>query len=195
MKEDILKKAGELFLNLGFKSVTMDDIANELGISKKTIYKYFKNKDVLVDESTTIIQETCHQVIEIIIEQNHNPIKETFEIKKMFREMFKNAGSSPIYQLKKYYPKTHEKVISREMCAFSDCITDNIKKGIEQGYYRADTEVEHAVQFYFAIVFYIHENYTLNEVTDIEIKALEYHTRAIATPEGLEELKIQLNNQ
>ncbi len=50
MKEVILKKTGDIFLKLGFKSVTMDDIASELGVSKKTIYKYFKNKEELVHE-------------------------------------------------------------------------------------------------------------------------------------------------
>ena len=53
MKENIITKASELFLTLGFKSVTMDDIANEMGISKKTIYKYFNNKEILVDNCVT----------------------------------------------------------------------------------------------------------------------------------------------
>ena len=47
MKEEIIKKASDLFLNLGFKSVTMDDLANEMGISKKTIYFHFPNKEKL----------------------------------------------------------------------------------------------------------------------------------------------------
>ena len=55
MRETILNKATELFLDLGFKSVTMDDIATEMGISKKTIYTHFKNKSVLVKASTEIL--------------------------------------------------------------------------------------------------------------------------------------------
>ena len=52
MKEKIIKKATDMFLKLGFKSVTMDDIACEMCISKKTIYKYFHNKEVLIEEGT-----------------------------------------------------------------------------------------------------------------------------------------------
>ena len=50
MKEKIIQKATEMFLKLGFKSVTMDDIACEMCISKKTIYKYFQNKETLIEE-------------------------------------------------------------------------------------------------------------------------------------------------
>ena len=51
MKEKIINKAKEMFLRLGFKSITMDDIASEIGISKKTIYKYFSNKDILIENT------------------------------------------------------------------------------------------------------------------------------------------------
>ena len=60
MKDTILKKAGDIFLKLGFKSVTMDDIANELAISKKTIYKFFKNKEELVDDTVSFLHETMY---------------------------------------------------------------------------------------------------------------------------------------
>jgi len=194
MKEEILEKAGDLFWRIGYKSVTMDDIANDMGISKKTIYKYFKNKEVLIEASTNSTHSACHQIIDTIVAQDHNPIKENFEIKKMFKEMFQNAGSSPIYQLKKYYPKIHQKVMSKEMGTFSECIKNNIIKGIEQGYYSNEIDIEYVTQFYFALVFYIHENVSMEKINDIEIKALVYHTRAIATTRGREELELQLNN-
>ena len=59
MKETILKKTGDRFLKFGFKSVTMDDLANDLAISKKTIYKFFKNKHDLVEQTVTHVHETC----------------------------------------------------------------------------------------------------------------------------------------
>lgn len=194
MKNDILEKAGELFWRIGYKSVTMDDIANDMGISKKTIYKYFKNKEILVEESTNLMHESCHQVIDTIVEQGYNPIKENFEIKKMFKEMFQNADSSPIYQLKKYYPKIHQKVMTKEMGTFYECMKNNINRGIEQKYYREDINIDYVVQFYLALVFHIHENIPMNRINEVELKALEYHTRAIATAKGREELEYQLNN-
>ncbi|NER13072.1 TetR family transcriptional regulator [Leptobacterium flavescens] len=194
MKEEILEKAGEMFLKLGFKSVTMDDIANEMAMSKKTLYKYFKNKEVLVEESTSMMHEACHMGIQMITDQGYNPIRENFEIKKMFKEMFKNADSSPIFQLKKYYPKIHERVMCKEMGAFSECVKQNINRGIEQGYYREQIDIDLCIQFYFAIVFSIHENAETENRPEFEVLALEYHTRAIATEKGITELENQLLN-
>lgn len=195
MKQKILDKAGEMFLKLGFKSVTMDDIAREMGVSKKTIYKYFSNKQSLVEESTSKIHESCLNAICLITEQGFSAIEENLEIKKMFREMFKNVGGSPLFQLKKYYPKVFEKVMSVEIVAFSECIKNNIKKGIEEGFYRKDINIEVCVDFYLAVVFNIHEKDIPHLKTlELEQEALLYHTRAIATLKGLEELENQLKN-
>ncbi len=195
MREKIIEKAGELFLKLGFKSVTMDEIANELGISKKTLYKYFSNKHTLVEETTSTLHDSCFTIIEMITNQGFNAIKENFEIKKIFKEMFQNASSSPIYQLKKYYPKIHEKTMQKEMILFSQCLQKNMKKGIAQGYYRSDVNIALATQFYFSLVFSIHENTIENyKIPKLEQEVLAYHTRAIATEKGLIELENQLKN-
>ena len=195
MKEKIIVKAGEMFLNLGFKSVTMDDIANELGISKKTLYKYFSNKNSLVEETTSSLHNSCLFSVDAICEQGFNPIKENFEIKKMFKEMFQNASSSPIYQLKKYYPKIHEKTMQKEIILFSECLKKNVEKGILEGYYREDTNVELVTKFYFSLVFSIHENTIDNhQIPKLEQDVLAYHTRAIATEKGILELEKQLKN-
>ena len=78
MKEKIISKATELFLKLGFKSVTMDDIAGEMCISKKTIYKYFCNKEVLIVESTSMVHKQVHEIIDTIVAKNYNAIHENF---------------------------------------------------------------------------------------------------------------------
>ena len=67
MKDKIMSKASDLFLKLGFKSVTMDDIAGEMCISKKTIYKYFCNKEILIEESTAMVHAEIHSIIEQIV--------------------------------------------------------------------------------------------------------------------------------
>lgn len=194
MKDKILEKAAEMFLTLGYKSVTMDDIASELGISKKTLYKYFDNKLRLVEETTIGMHESCLHMVYAIVEEGNNPIQENFKIKKMFKEMFKNASSSPIYQLKKYYPKIHEKVMRKEMMAFSECIHSNLEKGIQEGYYRSNINIELYTKFYFSLVFGIHESAIENyKIPELEKEALIYHTRAIATEKGIQELENQLH--
>jgi hypothetical protein len=197
MKDKIIEKAGELFLNLGFKSVTMDEIANELGISKKTLYKYFSNKHSLVEATTLTIHDSCFLAMDTITNKGFNAIKENFETKKMFKEMFQNASSSPIYQLKKYYPKIHQKTMEKEMVLFSECLKKNIEKGIKEGFYRNDLNIDLITKFYFSLVFSIHENTIENyKIPKLEHEVLIYHTRAIATEKGLKELEEQLvNNQ
>lgn len=198
MKQEITDRAGDMFLKFGFKSVTMDDIANEMGISKKTIYKYFDNKDHLVDQTVNYIQVTIDQIIEDIISKGFNAIEENFAIKNVFKNMFKNAKTSPMYQLKKYYPQTYAKLMDKEICTFSECVMQNIEKGIDEKLYRANIEKEIVMKFYFLLVFGAYESdlfdNKLSEVVKTEIKILEYHTRAIATPKGIIELENQLNN-
>lgn len=193
MKDKIIQKATEMFLKLGFKSVTMDDIACEMCISKKTIYKYFSNKEVLIEEGNDAFHSKINAGIQEIISQNFNAIEENFEIRKMFVEMFKIADTSPLYQLKKHYPEIHKKVMSQETELCSELFRQNILKGIQTEFYRQDLEVEIYVKFYYTLIFSINEqNVSENEIQKLEYRALEYHTRAMATPKGITELEKQL---
>ena len=195
MKDRIMSKASDLFLKLGFKSVTMDDIAGEMCISKKTIYKYFCNKEILIEESTAMVHDEIHTIIEQIVAKNHNAIEENFEIRKMFKEMFKSADTSPIYQMKKHYPEIYAKVISREMEECNTLFKQNIEKGIEQGLYRKEIGVENYMKFYYTLIFGIKEQISSEkEGQKIELEILEYHTRAMATAKGILELEKQLQN-
>ncbi len=190
-----MSKASYLFLKLGFKSVTMDDIAYEMCISKKTIYKYFCNKEILIEESTAMVHDEIHNIIEQIVSKNHNAIEENFEIRKMFKEMFKSADTSPIYQMKKHYPEIYAKIISREMEECNILFKKNIEKGIEQGLYRKEIGVENYMKFYYTLIFGIKEQISSEkEGQKIELEILEYHTRAMATANGILELEKQLQN-
>ena len=193
MKDKIIKKATDMFLKLGFKSVTMDDIACEMCISKKTIYKYFSNKEKLIEEGTEVIHQKIHALMDDVIAKNHNAIVENFEMRKMFKEMFQSFDHSPAYQLKKHYPEIYQKMMANEIEDCSYVFRQNIEKGIAEGLYRPETDIETAVKFYYTLIFSINENTLLEkEAYELEAKALEYHTRAIGTPKGIIELEKQL---
>nr|WP_199000691.1 TetR/AcrR family transcriptional regulator [Flavobacterium sp. ASV13] len=194
MKEKIISKATELFLRLGFKSVTMDDIAGEMCISKKTIYKYFCNKEVLIEESTSTVHQQVHEVIDTIVARNYNAIHENFEIREMFRDMFKNASdTSPLYQLKKHYPEIYQNIMTHEIDQCNHYFRDNIQKGIREDLYRADLNIDLYVKFYYTLIFHINATtVSEREAQKIELEALEYHTRAMATEKGILELEKQL---
>ncbi len=193
MKDKIVNKAKDMFLKLGFKSITMDDIACEMCISKKTIYKYFSNKELLIEESTQMVHKEVRETIDNIVSKNFNAIEENFEIRRMFKEMFKYSETSPVYQLKKYYPEVYQKVVGYQIEICEGCFRDNILKGISEGLYREQIDVENYVKFYYTLIFSISENTALEkEANNLEHKALEYHIRAMATLAGIIELEKQL---
>ncbi|WP_338646537.1 TetR/AcrR family transcriptional regulator [Flavobacterium sp. KS-LB2] len=195
MKEKIIAKAKEMFLKLGFKSITMDDIAGEMCISKKTIYKYFANKELLIHESTQVLHKEVHEIITEIISRDYNAIEENFQIRKMFADMFKSTDTSPIYQLKKHYPEVYETVLEYQVQECESCFKQNIEKGIAQGLYRKDINIEVYVKLYYALIFTINENTrSEREAAALEMEALEYHTRAMATAKGIAELEKNLLN-
>lgn len=196
MRNKILQKAGDMFLSLGFKSVTMDDIATEMGVSKKTIYKYFSNKVKLVEAVIEEFQIKIDEEILRVKNKKLNAIEEEFAVKAIFKDMFKNAKTSPMFQLKKYYPQIFEKLMEREVCTFEECNLDNLTKGKLQGLYRENINNNLISKFYFTLIFEIYETdiaeKNMQTLINLEYKVLEYHIRAIATPKGVEELENQL---
>jgi AcrR family transcriptional regulator len=193
MKEKIVNVAKDMFLKLGFKSITMDDIACEMCISKKTIYKYFSNKELLIEESTQLVHKEVRETIDKIVSKNFNAIEENFQIRRMFKEMFKYSETSPVYQLKRHYPEVYQKVVGYQIEICEGCFRANILKGITEGLYRENIDVENYVKFYYNLIFSISENTALEkEANNLEHKALEYHTRAMATQAGIIELEKQL---
>ncbi|HBI39850.1 MAG TPA: TetR/AcrR family transcriptional regulator [Tenacibaculum sp.] len=195
MEDKILEIAGELFLTLGFKSVTMDDIASKMGISKKTLYKYFSNKITLINATTASFQNSIEKAISFVKSQNYNAIEEEFAVKAIFDEMFKNAKDSPMFQLKKYYPETYGLLMEREVRMFRECNIDNLTKGIEQKLYRSDIKKEVVSGFFFTIIHQVFGSdsfLNMQEIIKAEYEVLEYHIRAIATEKGIKELEKQL---
>ena len=130
MREKIIHKSTELFLNLGFKSVTMDDIANEMGISKKTIYVHFPNKTKLVETVTFTLFETICDGIDGICSTSNNPIEELYAIKMFVMQHLNNEKTSPQYQLKKYYPQIFDVLKSKQFDKMQDSVLESLKQGV-----------------------------------------------------------------
>ena len=193
MKEKIISKSRELFLKLGFKSITMDDIAQEMCCSKKTLYKFFANKEVLVEKTIEEVQNEIHYNISKILTENENAIAGNFQVSAYFRDMFKSSETSPVHQLKKHYPEIYHKVHERQVNECKVWFVNNIQKGIDQGLFRPEIDTDDYANFYYMLIFHINEN-TIYErdAAILELKALEYHIRAMATPKGITELEHQL---
>lgn len=199
MDNKILEKASEMFMTLGFKSVTMDDIANELGISKKTIYQHYSNKIELVRSSAMYLFENISKGIDEIYKAKMDPIEELFEVKNFITDYFKTGNPSTIFQFQKYYPKIHDALKRKHLDKMEVCIIDNLKRGIEAGLYRPEIDVELAGRFYFSGT-----NSTKDQdlfpiekfnPEKVQREFLEYHIRGIGTKKGLEKLEEILKNQ
>lgn len=198
MKEQILEKATEMFLTLGFKSVTMDDIAAELGISKKTIYQHYATKPDLVKSVTLHLFETISCGIDQICAVGKNPIEELFTIKNFVSEHLKNEAASPFYQLNKYYPKIYLTLKKKQFGKMSECVLDNLKRGIEDGLFRKEINPEIVGRFYFAGMNSLkdEELFPRNQFNTIETQEhyLEYHLRGICTSKGIKIVENLINN-
>ncbi|MAO07874.1 MAG: TetR family transcriptional regulator [Alteromonas sp.] len=199
MKEKIIQKSAEMFINLGFKSVTMDDIAQEMGISKKTIYSHFKNKTQLVKETVLSVFHTITCGIDHIIAQEKNPIEELYEVKKFAMLQLKNEKASPQYQLQKYYPEIYKMVQEMKFENMNECTVNNLQRGVSQGFYRKNINIHFISRIYFLALSEIN-NETIFPPQQfpksmIMEDYLEYHLRGIVTDKGKEILNQFINTQ
>ena len=198
MQDKILTKAVELFLNFGFKSVTMDDIATEMGISKKTIYAHFSTKTKLVEAASLHIFDVISTGINCISAKKLNVIEETFEIKNFAMKHLNNERSSPQYQLNKYYPKIASLLNNKRYEVMQGCVVNNLNRGIETGIYRKHLPVSFISRIYFIGITGIKDNdiFPTEDFTTQELMEnyLEYHLRAIVTEKGLKTLNQFINN-
>ena len=200
MRENIIQKSAELFLTLGFKSVTMDDIANEMGISKKTIYVHFENKTKLVEAVTFSLFENICDGIDCICEASHNPIEELYDIKMYVMNYLKNEKTSPQYQLKKYYPQIYQRLHVKQFEKMHESVKESIQNGVNTGLFRPNIDVDFISRMYFNGMSGIKDEsifpqskFTMDYLME---SYLEYHLRAIVTDNGFQILnKFITSNQ
>ena len=153
MKDKIILKAADLFLNLGFKSVTMDDIAQEMGISKKTIYAHFKNKTELVREVTFSLFEMISAGIEDIITMEMDPIEELYEMMHALlsnEDAFKPQYDCPAINLIQEMAPLKEsfnKELMKLMKQWKKAIEENVQRAISTGQIASDTKAEEVSTF------------------------------------------------
>ena len=198
MKEKILDTATDLFLSLGFKSVTMDDLAERMGISKKTIYTHFKNKTDLVEQCTLNLFHKISHGIDCICEKGKNPIEEEYEIKRFVMANLKDEKTSPQYQLKKYYPQIHKTLQKKQYDLIRESIRSNIQRGIEQGLYRENLDADLIARVYFAGMTSLKDDRLFPRdsfpMVPLMNEHLEYHLRGIVTPKGRTILNTIINS-
>jgi TetR/AcrR family transcriptional regulator, cholesterol catabolism regulator len=188
VKERILAKSADLFMRYGIRSITMDEIATTLGISKKTIYQFFTDKDDLV--FAVIEQEIGKNEDECLQYRNEasDAIHEIFLAVEDLEELLAYTNPLMLYDLEKYHPRAFQKIKEYKYQFLYDATTENLRRGIEEGLYRKDIQkdivaksrVEAAFLVFNADLF-PHSRYSMSEV-NFELALLFMH--GVATENG-----------
>ena len=146
-QDKILKTSLELFHKFGIKRVTMDDIAKELGMSKKTIYHHFIEKDDLVNTLCDTEMIKHEQIFDELFNESKNPIHEMMLISANMRKMMQHINPIFFLDLQKFHPQAFNRFQEfKQNCAVKH-IERNINKGIEAGFYRNDIDVEFTAKY------------------------------------------------
>jgi AcrR family transcriptional regulator len=189
MGELILEKAKEMYLQLGFKGVTLDDIAQEMSISKKTIYQHYAGKNELVEAVGTYLMQVIFTEIRKIAESGCNAVEELFEIRKYLRRTLEDKYRLAAYQLTKFFPEISQKMHMRQFDRMKDSVTGNLERGIKEGLYRPEIHVDFVSRIYFTGISGTKDSSVFPEaqynMDDLHNLYLEYHLRAICTPKGI----------
>ncbi|MFZ1304518.1 MAG: TetR/AcrR family transcriptional regulator [Ferruginibacter sp.] len=141
-KARIQKAAHDLVMQYGIRSVSMDDIANNLGMSKKTIYQYFKDKDELVEAVVDEVISTNQCACKQDIDRSENAVHEIFLVMEMMAEMFKTMNPSILHDMQKYHPAAFGKFKKHKNEFLFNVCTQNLLRGVQEGLYRPEMAVD-----------------------------------------------------
>ena len=189
LRNQILEKSEALFLRYGLKSVTMEDIARKLGISKKTLYQFVDNKADLVAQIMMAHIEKEKALMEGLRANSDDAIEEMLQIARYGIQQLRKLSPSVMYDLQKYYQHLWQMVQKLHRVYVHRLIQENIERGIAQGVYRADINPDILAKIYvmstmsvvddevFPIKNYNKEN--------LFIEFIKYHIYGIASPKGL----------
>jgi AcrR family transcriptional regulator len=141
-KNRIQEKAHELFMRYGVRSVSMDDIAGQLGMSKKTIYQYFADKDELVDAVMDDEVNQTHKDCDFCRRQSKDAVDEIFLTMEQIQEQFSQLNPMVLYDIEKFHPRAYQKFRKMKDEYLQQVVANNIKRGIKEELFRADIDVD-----------------------------------------------------
>ena len=187
-KERIREKANELFMRYGIRSVSMDDIAAQLGMSKKTIYQYYTDKNDLVDSVVDGEVQEMQLDCTYVSKQAKDAVDEIFLTVDRIIEQFRNMNPMIVYDLEKFHVRSYQRFMEHKNKFLLQIIRRNLEWGIEEGLYRPEINVDVLAKFRlesmmiaFNIDLYPPSRYNLAEVTTAII---EHYIFGLASPKG-----------
>ena len=186
---ELRDRCSKLFGRFGIKALSMDDLAGHLACSKKTLYKYFSDKRDLVSKALHSHLDGVEAQMADLMHGEGNAIDLALQEMENKHKMLSAINSRVLFDLKKYYPKVFEATHERRKNMIRRVVTHNVMRGMEQGMYRDDLNVEAVADLHLALVEDMvrqAENGTLARPLAEHFKALfTYHIRGIASADGV----------
>jgi len=186
---ELLKQVSILYKKYGIKSVTMDDVAKELGISKKTLYQYVTDKTTLVEKVVSEIILCEKKNFNKLAIPESNAIEELIFVNKKLQHLLKNINASFDYDLKKYYPALYKKVHSQKIENMYNSVKKNLDKGVEEGLYRNDLNTEYISRYYVSRIENTINIEILNNlnipISKFFYEIFIYHIRGVSNDKGI----------
>ncbi|WP_454955735.1 TetR/AcrR family transcriptional regulator [Capnocytophaga gingivalis] len=145
---DIVPRALGYFLQYGFKTFTMDDLAHNLGISKKTLYEQFASKQILVDACLDYALEMSCKRTELFLAGEGSVIENIFMGQKEIENFFNMKSGRPLWELKRYFQKTYERMDVASAKSDALFIDQLIEKGLKEGFFRENINIKFYKEFY-----------------------------------------------
>ena len=199
LKAKILKKSEELFLRYGLKSVTMDDLARQLGVSKKTLYQFVDNKADLVEQIMHLHIAAEKALMEEVRENSGDAVEEMIKIARYVIQQLRKLSPTVMYDLQKYYQNIWQLIQNLHQVHIHSLIKDNIERGMQQGVYRADINADIIAKIYvlgtLAVVdeaAFPQKNYRKEQLF---IEFIKYHLQGITSEKGLALYKKHLKEE
>lgn len=186
--KQITPRVYALYQLYGIKSVTMDDVARHLGISKKTLYEFFADKEDLVRQVLIWDYDRKLDFFLKIEERNLNAVEELFEVYRMIKEMVRDYNPSVEYDIRKYYPSLFAQLRDVKRKRMYELSMKNINKGKKEGLYRSDLNASILARLHVFRVEHLLESelFTVEELTSIKVfhEIFVYHLNGILSNEG-----------
>lgn len=179
----------ELFFSYGLKNLSMDELSRRLGISKKTLYTFVKNKEELVEKVFLQEELKIQKLSESIDKESINAIEKLLRISQMAHEEIKRINPMIRFEMEKYYNTTFEKYVEKKRQFVFEGMKINMRQGIQEKVYRDDINIDLVATIYLNSFIELH-NSDICKILNINFMQLfevmfENHIRAISTPEGL----------
>ncbi|MCX6280937.1 MAG: TetR/AcrR family transcriptional regulator [Bacteroidetes bacterium] len=186
--QEILSQVSRLYHRYGIKSVTMDDVAHHLSVSKKTLYEYFDDKKDLVNQVLSSEHSRNCKVFDEILLLKLNAMEELFQIYKSIKKLIHDHNPSMDYDVRKYYPDLFMKVKEERRKTMYENTLRNMLKGKKEGLYRKDLNAGLIARLHLYRIENIVDNelFSADELNSFEVfhELFMYHLHGIMSNKG-----------